>query len=128
MAFGVGLHRCLGSNLARMMFQVMIDEILDRLPDFEITVAEVPRFDDAGNVYAPSRRKNRSEPALSVAPDGQNRDRHRRQDRSWPPVPDRVPRQLFVVGRSPSLFGASYHGWWPRGRGSWRFSVIRWKA
>jgi cytochrome P450 len=54
MAFGVGLHRCLGSNLARTMFQVMLDEILDRLPDFELTVAEVPRFDNASNVYAPT--------------------------------------------------------------------------
>lgn len=54
MAFGVGLHRCLGSNLARTMFQTMIDAVLERLPDFEITVDEVSRFDDAGNVYAPT--------------------------------------------------------------------------
>lgn len=54
MAFGVGLHRCLGSNLARTMFQVMIDEILNRLPDFELTIDAVPRFDNAGNVYAPT--------------------------------------------------------------------------
>lgn len=54
MSFGVGLHRCLGSNLARTMFQVMLDEILNRLPDFELTVAELPRFPNAGNVYAPT--------------------------------------------------------------------------
>jgi cytochrome P450 len=54
MSFGVGLHRCLGSNLARTMFQVMIDEILNRLPDFQLTVERVPRFANAGNVYAPT--------------------------------------------------------------------------
>ncbi|WP_051684344.1 cytochrome P450 [Blastococcus sp. URHD0036] len=54
MAFGVGTHRCLGSNLARTMFQVMVDVVLDRLPDFRITVDQVPRFADACNVYAPT--------------------------------------------------------------------------
>jgi cytochrome P450 len=34
--FGIGIHRCLGSFLARMMFQVMIEEVLDRLPDYKI--------------------------------------------------------------------------------------------
>lgn len=51
MSFGVGVHRCLGSNLARMMFGVMITEILARMPDFEIAGDPV-RFEDAGEVYA----------------------------------------------------------------------------
>ena len=51
MAFGVGIHRCLGSHLARMMFQEMIAEILTRLPDFELA-GEPRRFQDAGEVYA----------------------------------------------------------------------------
>ncbi|MFI2285705.1 cytochrome P450 [Nocardia beijingensis] len=36
-AFGIGIHRCLGSNLARLEFRVMLEEVLRRLPDFEIT-------------------------------------------------------------------------------------------
>ncbi len=68
MAFGVGLHRCLGSNLARAMFQVMIDRVLDRLPDFELTVGEVPRFHDAGNVYAPTSFPVRFPPGPRVSP------------------------------------------------------------
>lgn len=51
MAFGVGIHRCMGSHLARMMFQEMMSEILERLPDFELA-GEIVRFDNAGNVYA----------------------------------------------------------------------------
>jgi cytochrome P450 len=65
MAFGVGIHRCLGSHYAKMMFQVMITQILERLPDFEIA-GDYERFEDAGEVHAvrklpirftPGRRK-----------------------------------------------------------------------
>ena len=35
-AFGKGIHRCLGSNLARMELKVAIEEWLDRIPTFEI--------------------------------------------------------------------------------------------
>ena len=33
-AFGVGIHRCAGSNLARMEMHVAIEEFLTRIPDF----------------------------------------------------------------------------------------------
>ena len=36
-AFGLGIHRCLGSNLARMELTVAIDEWLRRYPDFELS-------------------------------------------------------------------------------------------
>ena len=51
MAFGVGIHRCLGSHYAKMMFQVMLTQILERLPDFELA-DDYERFEDAGEVYA----------------------------------------------------------------------------
>ena len=41
-AFGLGIHRCVGSNLARMEMQVAIEEWLKRIPDF--------RLDPAGQV------------------------------------------------------------------------------
>jgi cytochrome P450 len=41
-AFGLGIHRCVGSNLARMEMTVAIEEWLKRIPDF--------RLDPAGHV------------------------------------------------------------------------------
>ncbi len=35
-AFGVGIHRCAGSNLARMEMRVSIEEWLKRIPDFHL--------------------------------------------------------------------------------------------
>lgn len=51
MAFGVGMHRCMGSHFARMMFQVMLTAVLERLPDFQLS-EQYERFEDAGEVYA----------------------------------------------------------------------------
>ena len=34
--FGAGMHRCLGSFLARLMFEVMIGEVLARIPDYQV--------------------------------------------------------------------------------------------
>jgi cytochrome P450 len=41
-AFGLGIHRCIGSNLARMEMMVALEEWLKRIPDF--------RLDPAGQV------------------------------------------------------------------------------
>ena len=35
-AFGVGIHRCAGSNLARMEMRVALEEWLDRIPEFHL--------------------------------------------------------------------------------------------
>lgn len=61
LAFGVGQHRCLGSNLARTMFRVMMTEILTRMPDFEV-VGEPVRFNNASHVYAPKSLQIRFTP------------------------------------------------------------------
>jgi cytochrome P450 len=51
MAFGVGMHRCLGSHYAKLMFEVMLTQVLKRLPDFALA-GEPKLFEDAGEVYA----------------------------------------------------------------------------
>jgi cytochrome P450 len=35
-AFGLGIHRCVGSNLARMEMTVARQEFLRRIPDFSL--------------------------------------------------------------------------------------------
>ncbi|MEU9288595.1 cytochrome P450 [Streptomyces sp. NPDC048275] len=33
-SFGLGIHRCIGSNVARTVFKRMVTHVLDRMPDF----------------------------------------------------------------------------------------------
>ena len=35
-AFGLGIHRCVGSNLARMEMTVAVEEFLKRIPEFNL--------------------------------------------------------------------------------------------
>lgn len=35
-AFGLGIHRCIGSNLARMELTVAVEELLKRVPEFSV--------------------------------------------------------------------------------------------
>lgn len=51
-AFGLGIHRCLGSNLARMELQVALEEWTKRIPDFELADAEGVRW-STGQVRGP---------------------------------------------------------------------------
>lgn len=51
-AFGLGIHRCLGSNLARMELTVAIEEWLLRYPDFELTDPSAVTW-SAGQVRGP---------------------------------------------------------------------------
>jgi len=51
-AFGLGIHRCLGSNLARMELTVAIDEWMKRFPDFELADPETVRW-STGQVRGP---------------------------------------------------------------------------
>ncbi len=43
LAFGSGIHRCIGSHLARLELKVALQEILGRVPNYEINEAGVER-------------------------------------------------------------------------------------
>ena len=42
-SFGMGVHRCLGSHLARLEMQVLYEEWHKRIPDYRISPGTTPR-------------------------------------------------------------------------------------
>jgi len=53
-AFGLGIHRCLGSNLARLEMNVAIEVFLERFPDFELDQSEEVTW-SVGQVRGPRK-------------------------------------------------------------------------
>ena len=51
-AFGLGIHRCMGSNLARMEMTVAIGEFIKRFPKFELADPDAVTFSQ-GQVRGP---------------------------------------------------------------------------
>lgn len=49
-SFGLGVHRCIGSNLARMLFKVMLAQVLDRIPDYVCDEARTVRYETIGMI------------------------------------------------------------------------------
>ena len=47
-AFGLGNHRCIGSNIARMQFKTIMWEMLQRIPDYTIDEAGLMRYATIG--------------------------------------------------------------------------------
>jgi cytochrome P450 len=43
-AFGLGPHRCIGSHLARLMSQVMVKAVLERIPDYRVERGGVQQY------------------------------------------------------------------------------------
>lgn len=44
-AFGVGVHRCIGSNLARLELRATLEEWLKRIPDFGMKPGSAPSYE-----------------------------------------------------------------------------------
>jgi cytochrome P450 len=51
-AFGLGIHRCLGSNLARLELRVAVEEFLARFPEFELADPAAVRW-SVGQIRGP---------------------------------------------------------------------------
>ncbi len=47
-SFGLGIHRCIGSNMARMVFKRMLTAVLDRMPDYVCDPAGTEHYQTIG--------------------------------------------------------------------------------
>ena len=47
-SFGLGVHRCIGSNVARATFKTMLKAVLDRMPDFVCDPDGAVHYDTVG--------------------------------------------------------------------------------
>ncbi|BBY96650.1 cytochrome P450 [Mycolicibacterium fallax] len=47
-SFGLGVHRCAGSNVARTVFKSMLMAVLDRMPDYQCDPAGAVHYDTIG--------------------------------------------------------------------------------
>ncbi|MGV0794506.1 cytochrome P450 [Mycolicibacterium sp. XJ1819] len=50
MSFGLGAHRCLGSNMARTVWEIIVSEILRRIPDYRVDHKTAQRYTDCGDI------------------------------------------------------------------------------
>jgi cytochrome P450 len=51
MAFGYGIHRCIGAGLARQEFVVVLGEVLRRIPDYAIDHDRTHTYPDVGLMF-----------------------------------------------------------------------------
>ena len=47
-SFGIGVHRCVGSNVARTVFKSMLTAVLDRMPDYVCDPEGTVHYDTIG--------------------------------------------------------------------------------
>ena len=49
--FAHGIHRCIGAPLARQELRVILEEVLRRIPDYEVDPARAPTYPDLGLMF-----------------------------------------------------------------------------
>lgn len=68
LGFGAGIHRCLGSHMARQSFTALVSEVLRRMPDLKVIDEEAVQYETTGTVngwiripatFTPGKRENR---------------------------------------------------------------------
>jgi cytochrome P450 len=66
-AFGIGIHRCLGSNLARAMFRTILTQVLGRMPDYRIAEGGAEKYESIALVNGYIRIKATFTPGVRVS-------------------------------------------------------------
>jgi cytochrome P450 len=67
-SFGLGIHRCIGSNLARMVFKQMITAVLDRIPDYQCAPSGTVHYETIGVIQGMQHLPATFTPGTKVGP------------------------------------------------------------
>ncbi|MFB7666721.1 cytochrome P450 [Kitasatospora sp. NPDC056138] len=68
-AFGIGMHRCLGRHIAMTDFDVVVNEVLRRLPDYELIEGAAERYRTVGQINGYVKMPARFTPGPRTGPD-----------------------------------------------------------
>ncbi len=68
-AFGIGVHRCIGRHLAQTDFQVVVGEVLRRLPDYHLVDGAAVRYPTVGQINGYVQMPARFTPGPRIGPD-----------------------------------------------------------
>jgi cytochrome P450 len=75
-SFGLGVHRCIGSNLARAVFKTMLTAVLERLPDYQCDQAGAVHYDTVGVINGMKHLPATFTPGTRQGPDLQETMAH----------------------------------------------------
>jgi cytochrome P450 len=67
-SFGLGIHRCIGSNVARATFKTMLTAVLDRMPDFQCVPEGAVHYDTTGVINGMKRLPATFTPGTRLGP------------------------------------------------------------
>jgi cytochrome P450 len=67
-AFGLGNHRCIGSNIARMQFKTIMWETLQRIPEYSIDLGGTVRYESIGVINGNKHMPTTFEPGMRRGP------------------------------------------------------------
>lgn len=62
-SFGLGVHRCIGSNVARLAFKTLLRQVLDRMPAFECDASGTVYYESVGVINGVKHLPARFDPA-----------------------------------------------------------------
>ncbi|MGY4713100.1 cytochrome P450 [Mycolicibacterium sp. CBM1] len=67
-SFGIGVHRCIGSNVARFVFKDMLTSVLDRMPDYTCDPEGTVHYDTIGVIQGMRHLPATFTPAKPLGP------------------------------------------------------------
>ena len=67
-SFGIGVHRCVGSNVARTVFKSMLTAVLDRMPDYVCDPEGTEHYETIGVIQGMKHLPPRSRRASGWGP------------------------------------------------------------